>query len=684
MSMANKEHTMTRTAIALIIMATGALADGPADNNPDSVRRIPPPGAKIADADRAALKTGLTELESAIAELRKTLKPGHLDLLPDVEIFHKAVRYAVEYDELYVEKSRDDVKTAKSLLKQGLERARQLQAGQPTWTDQTGLVVRGYRSKIDSSVQPYGVVVPENWTKKTPYRWRGDLWWHGRGETLTELNFIEQRQRNPGEFAPANSIVIHPYGRFCNANKFAGETDTFEVIEHAIKNYHIDPDRLVARGFSMGGAACWQFATHHPTFWIAAAPGAGFAETPEFLNHFQNEAIKPTWYEERLWRLYNATDYSLNLHNLPTVAYSGEIDKQKQAADVMARELDKDNIELVHIIGPKTAHKYEPAAKIAIAKLIDAHADMGKPSLPYDLKFTTYTLKYRECAWLRVDGLEKHWEKARIDAAIGPGGFTLTTKNVSALTIDINGANAWPGYLDYPATVNLDESQFTFEKRRSDRSFVASYRKQDGNWLPMKPNAIPEGHHKQPGLHGPIDDAFMDRFVIVRPTGTAANAKVAAWVDAELTRAIREWRRVFRGDAIVIDDVKLTDADMANSHIVLWGTPESNMVMKRAIDRLPMNWSAAKLEFGGKSYDPATHVPMLIYPNPLNPKKYVVINSGFTFREYDALNNARQVPKLPDYAIVDVTTPPNARSPGNVVRAGFFGEQWEIQPGDGR
>ena len=50
---------------------------------------------------------------------------------------------------------------------------------------------------------------------------------------------------------------------------------------------------------------------------------------------------------------------------------------------------------------------------------------------------------------------------------------------------------------------------------------------------------------------------------------------------------------------------------------------------------------------------------MLIYPNPLNPKRYVVLNSGFTFREYDYLNNARQTPKLPDWAVIDVTTPPS-------------------------
>lgn len=68
----------------------------------------------------------------------------------------------------------------------------------------------------------------------------------------------------------------------------------------------------------------------------------------------------------------------------------------------------------------------------------------------------------------------------------------------------------------------------------------------------------------------------------------------------------------------------------------------------------------------------------MIYPNPLNPEKYVVLNSGFTFREFDYLNNARQIPKLPDYAIVDTTTPPDERYPGRIAAAGFFDEQWGL------
>jgi hypothetical protein len=81
---------------------------------------------------------------------------------------------------------------------------------------------------------------------------------------------------------------------------------------------------------------------------------------------------------------------------------------------------------------------------------------------------------------------------------------------------------------------------------------------------------------------------------------------------------------------------------------------------------------------GTVTFPSSRHVPVFIYPNPLNPKRYVILNSGFTFREYDYLNNARQVPKLPDFAIVDVGVLMSSRAPGGIVAAGFFGERWEL------
>ncbi len=73
-----------------------------------------------------------------------------------------------------------------------------------------------------------------------------------------------------------------------------------------------------------------------------------------------------------------------------------------------------------------------------------------------------------------------------------------------------------------------------------------------------------------------------------------------------------------------------------------------------------------------KKFPADKHAPVLIYPNPLNPSKYVVLNSGFTYRAYDDLNNARQVPKLPDWAVIDLTVKPNARWPGEGCGGGLL------------
>ena len=184
-------------------------------------------------------------------------------------------------------------------------------------------------------MQPYGLVVPASYAAGAKTAFRLDLWYHGRGETLSELNFIRDREHNPGEFTPPDAFVLHPYGRYCCANKFAGEIDTLEALADVKKHYSIDANRIAVRGFSMGGASCWQFAVHYTDLWAAAAPGAGFAESADFLNIYKSEKVPPTWYEKKLWHWYDSTDYAVNLFNLPTLAYSGEKDGQRQAARVM-------------------------------------------------------------------------------------------------------------------------------------------------------------------------------------------------------------------------------------------------------------------------------------------------------------------------------------------------------------
>ena len=592
-------------------------------------KQVPPPGVPVPEKDRKELEAGVASLGAEIAKLRGN------PALPDVEIYHKAADWALRYNEILDTKQ---IAVARSVLTQGMARAKSLAAGQTPWLSQTGLVVRGYRSQIDGSVQPYSLLVPDR--DRKPHRL--DFWLHGRGETLTELSFINGASKGQPPFTPTGAFVCQLYGRFCNANKFAGERDLFEAWDSIRATYPIDNDRVTVRGFSMGGAATWHFAAHHAGVFAAAAPGAGFAETGEYSHALDEGKEPPPAWEQTLWRWYDATVYAANLANVPLVAYSGEIDKQKQAADIMLRFAGKEGLRFPHIIGPQTAHKYHPDAKPKIEEFVTAAANKGRDTVPKQVRFTTYTLVYPTMRWVQIEAMEKHWERADVTARLEGDTVIATTRNVAAVQFSVGKQAVLDGR-------NISGTQA---------------HKENGQWQPGPLTTL----HKRPGVCGPIDHAFMSQFLHVRPTGQPLNAAVGAWTQSEMKLALSEWRRVFRGEAPVKNDTAVTDADIANANLILWGDPSSNALLRRIADKLPLRLL--------RKYDAAHHTLIMIFPNPLNPNRYVVLNSGHTFRADANTSNSIQTPKLPDWAIVDLREPPGPHSPGKIAAAGFFDEQW--------
>jgi len=660
-----------------LAVASRAFADGPDDNLAEHVRPVPPPGIEISSESRASLEKGLAELDEKLQRLAQLEDPFVREYLPDAQVFVSAVRMSLTLNTFYDEK---DVARALELLAEGRLRAGELERGLATWNEATGLVVRGYVSRIDGSVQPYGLVVPDNYTAQGSSPHRLDLWFHGRGEKLSEVNFLAERSRNAGEFTPRGAFVLHPYGRYCNANKFAGEIDTFEALADVKRHYRIDDDRVVARGFSMGGAACWQFAVHYADQWCAAAPGAGFAETPEFLRVFQHEDVQGVPdYERKLWHWYDCTDYARNLFQCPTIAYSGELDVQRQAAEIMATAMAKEGLPLRHVIGPDTQHSYHPAAKETIEAALAEIASRGRERFPRELHFETYTLRYNRMCWLTVEGLDEHWARARVDAVIDRSDrVVLTTENVNELTLSFP-SGACPISLGAPVTVIIDGGVIACPAPLSDRSWECRLHRPGGKdtWT-LGPRPDAEALRKRPGLQGPIDDAFLDAFLFVRPTAEFGSPPVKEWTLQEMTHAVDAWRKQFRGEAPIKNDVDVTDEDIATKNLVLWGDVQSNRVLQRIAAQLPIHTESGNYTVDGHDYSASNHALLLIAPNPLNPRRYVVLNSGPTFREYDYLNNARQVAKLPDWAIVDILTPANSRYPGRVEAAGFFDELWRL------
>ena len=194
---------------------------------------------------------------------------------------------------------------------------------------------------------------------------------------------------------------------------------------------------------------------------------------------------------------------------------------------------------------------------------------------------------------------------------------------------------------------------------------------------------------KRPGLQGPIDDAFSAPFLCVRGTGKPWNPVVGAWADANLRRFAYEWARYLRGNLPVKDDKDVTEEDVHTKNLILFGDPGSNKWIRRTLPYLPVKWTRTEVRLVGEAVSSKNHAPVFICASPLQGAgaHYLVINSGHTFHEKEfATFNYLLFPRLGDWAVMKVQLggeawqPTSPTFPEEVVRAGFFDEQWKAMP----
>ena len=519
------------------------------------------------------------------------------------------------------------------------------------------------------------VDIPSELSHQIHKNMRLDIWLHGRNNTLSEIRFLTERLKKTSQFRPQDTIVLHPYGRFCNAYKFAGEKDVMESLHHVKSQYSIDNKRIELRAFSMGGAGAWHLGAHYADQWAAVAPGAGFVDTAKYQDIFNKEP-KPTWWEQKLWKLYDVPPTAGNFLNTTTVAYSGETDKQKAAPDLMALAFKREGMKLTHIIGPKTGHKYEPKAKEEVSRLVDGAVKKGNNTYASKVQLTTHTLRYNRMKWVSIHGLAKHWKEARVEAEhLGRNQFRVKTENVTKLMLGKFNA---PNQHSTPYNIIIDNQELiTKPGRHTALMFLRS-----GKHWEIVESLTQNNLAKTPGLQGPIDDAFLSRFVFVPPNADPINKSTGEWVQQEMKDAISQWHRQFRGNVIVKNSSELSAVDRA-SNLILWGDPKSNPLIAKIAGQLPIEWTEKGIRIKDKTWPANRFVPVLIYPNPMNLRRYIVINSGFTFSEFGHMSNSMQNAKLPDYAVLDMRVPIAERIPKGVAHAGFFGENWQLTENEG-
>lgn len=618
------------------------------------------------DATKKTIADKTAELQKAVEALKAKKTPD--DVLIDVEIYLKASENIVRFEEWLAAAS---VKWALTTLDQGLARAKQAEGGKVVWRDAPGKwVVRAYRSNVDGSIQPYAVLLPHDYGADPKKKWRLDVVLHGRDGALTEAKFIAGHQGA----APKDLgyVQLEVYGRGNNAYRWAGETDVFEAMRAFAPSRNpwdkdqvpatVDPYRVVLRGFSMGGAGTWHIGLHHPGRFAAIGPGAGFTTTHGYIPGLPKELPD---YQEKCLRIYDAVGYAENAFNVPVVAYSGEKDSQKKAADNIENALKgfKEPLKFTHLVAPGLEHQMPKEWQDKAEAEYRKYATPGRPHDAERVRFVTYTPQYWQCEWVGVRALERMYEKAVVEGTRKGTTFDLRTDNVRRLFL------VGDTETKVAPTVTVDGQKVEV----GDESPVLVLDKVGGKWrsigiLSKEAREFPG--IKETGKQGPIDAAFMEPFVVVAPTA-------GEWPEAARKRFAGLWDRYFRGRLPMISAADYNPRQSGN--LVLFGDPESNPLIAKVLPKLPITWTKEKLVVNGVEYDPKTHLPVLIYPNPLAASDYVVINSGHTFGEADLKGtNALLYPRLGDWAVIKPTPTEKDPTAHEVVAAGLFDENWQF------
>ncbi|MCA9059994.1 MAG: hypothetical protein KDA85_15915, partial [Planctomycetaceae bacterium] len=276
---------------------------------------------------------------------------------------------------------------------------------------------------------------------------------------------------------------------------------------------------------------------------------------------------------------------------------------------------------------------------------------------------------------LRIDEVNDVYEPSRVDAEItADGQVDVVTFNVNALRLAREAGD----------TAILDGTELPCRSAADGLLPDVWYVRSTDGWDVLSYDeslAFLENpqRRKRHGLQGPIDDAFLSSFVCVEGTQPAWSEAQHAWARWTLSRFTREFDSWMRGVVPVVKDDQVTEDMIAQSNLVLFGDPGSNLMIARILDQLPVTWTKDEICIGERSWSTSSHGLSLIFPNPLNPSRYVVINSGHTMHDADfRASNAWLFPRLGDIAVQKVMPRADGGYEETIEWATNFNSEWEL------
>ncbi len=486
------------------------------------------------------------------------------------------------------------------------------------------------------------------------------------------MDWLTYNQHLYDDYTPRwspDAIVVAPDGLGQPIWRWMGEEDVLQVIADVKRHYSVDPNRVVLGGLSNGGMGAYSIGTRHAWMFSHVQAMAG---APSWL---QYAGGRPTEAERIAMLRYSAMHLIENSTNTDFHYYHGTRDPGPMRP-AFVRELTAHIRELG--LTPNERW-YEHGHDLLY--LVHRHgrvypelAQIVRNPHPTDVRVVTGDYRASRQHWVTVTRIERYPELAHVEAHAEDGAIRVTTRNVIELALDLRDAPIGAGGT---TRIEVDGTR-VYEGPRAPLGHVVHVAQQDGGWgLGFLRPA--EGLEKVPRLSGPMSDAYPDE--IVHGYGTQDPAATATLRrTAEL--GANGWPTgVWYLNQRVIPDTEVTPELMERVHLALYGAPGQNAVLDRIAEQLPIRAeNGAIVTSAGARFQGSDVGARFVYPNPLSPRRYVLVHTGVTA---DAVARTRNLPDfLPDYVIYDrrtTSTRPRLISGRNApLAAGYFDRFWQL------
>jgi hypothetical protein len=224
----------------------------------------------------------------------------------------------------------------------------------------------------------------------------------------------------------------------------------------------------------------------------------------------------------------------------------------------------------------------------------------------------TGQLKYGSAYWLGITELAAPPTPGRVKVSFdAPGRITAQASNVSELEFRPSR---------FPADIPRSG---TLEVEVNGELHTVTVKEGEPIRLRVLPAEGGGAMTKTAGLEGPVSQAFAEPFVLVQATGGSRQEQD---VSKRLADQIEKgWRDNYYVSCPRKTEGEVTPEDIAAANLVVAGGPNVNATIKRLFGSLPFGLDADGLNVGDMRIENGRALLSAIYPNPLNPRHYVVL-----------------------------------------------------------